>query len=83
MQLGLALLSFDIAAGLVSNLSRSTQRFWRSRGDVTRKAYVLLHVALYPIIAVLLVGPGTTWLILVAGVAAKVGAFQMRGAHNA
>ncbi|MFM7824925.1 MAG: hypothetical protein ACKO8K_02410, partial [Candidatus Limnocylindrus sp.] len=29
MQLGLALLSFDIAAGLVSNLSRSTQRFWR------------------------------------------------------
>ncbi|MFM8997112.1 MAG: hypothetical protein ACKOJD_03200, partial [Candidatus Limnocylindrus sp.] len=83
MQLGLALLSFDIAAGLVSNLSRSTQRFWRSRGDATRKAYVLLHVALYPIIAVLLVGPGITWLILLVGVAAKVGAFQMRGAHNA
>lgn len=83
MQLGLALLSFDIAAGLVSNLSRSTQRFWRSRSDVMRKAYVLLHVALYPIIAILLVGPGITWLILLVGVAAKVGAFQMRGAHNA
>ena len=67
--------SFDLAAGLISNLSQSTQGFWRSQSFSLKVAYVIVHLTLYPIVLITLVGTALTLWILLVILTAKIFAF--------
>lgn len=67
--------SFDLAAGLTSNLSQSTQEFWRSQSFSLKVAYVIVHLTLYPFVLITLVGVSVTLWILLVILIAKILAF--------
>ena len=67
--------SFDLAAGLTSNLSQSTQGFWRSQSFSLKVAYVIVHLTLYPFVLITLVGVSVTLWILLVILTAKIFAF--------
>lgn len=67
--------SFDLAAGLISNLSQSTQGFWRSQSFSLKVAYVIVHLTLYPFVLITLVGVSVTLWILLVILTAKIFAF--------
>jgi hypothetical protein len=67
--------SFDLAAGLISNLSQSTQGFWRSQNFSLKVAYVIVHLTLYPFALITLVGASVTLWILLVILTAKIFAF--------
>ena len=69
--------SFDLAAGLISNLSQSTQDFWRSQSFFLKGAYVIVHLTLYPIALIALVGVSVTLWILLVTLTAKIFAFTV------
>jgi len=69
--------SFDLAAGLISNLSQSTQGFWRSQSFPLKIAYVIVHLTLYPIVLITLVGTALTLWILLVILTAKIFAFTV------
>ena len=73
----LMVLSFDLAAGLISNLSQSTQDFWRSQSFFLKGAYVIVHLTLYPIALITLVGVSVTLWILLVTLTAKTFAFTV------
>ena len=67
--------SFDLVAGLTSNLSQSTQEFWRSQSFSLKVAYVIVHLTLYPFVLITLVGVSVTLWILLVILTAKIFAF--------
>jgi hypothetical protein len=75
MQLCLLLLAFDLAAGLVSNLSASTRAFWRARPASLQRAFIVLHVSAYPLAIWALAGTGAVAALLLVILAAKIAGF--------
>ncbi|MFM2193842.1 MAG: hypothetical protein RLZZ460_512 [Chloroflexota bacterium] len=67
--------AFDLAAGLVSNLSRSTRTFWLAQKLHLRRAYVLVHLLAYPLAIWALVPSVELGVLLSAVLAAKIFAF--------
>ena len=76
-QIILFILSFDIAAGLISNLSQSTRAFWTSQSSLLKGTYIVLHVFVYPIMLWLLTGWSVLFLIVLIPLAAKILAFSI------
>ncbi|MBU6333960.1 MAG: hypothetical protein KGS47_06105 [Chloroflexi bacterium] len=76
MRLILLFLAFDLAAGLVSNLSASTRAFWRARPRGWRWAFIVLHASVYPLAIWSLAGTGAIMWILLAVLLAKIAAFS-------
>jgi hypothetical protein len=76
MRLILLFLAWDLAAGLVSNLSASTRAFWRARPQGWRWAFIAVHGSVYPLVIWSLVGPGAVMWILMAALLAKIAAFS-------
>jgi hypothetical protein len=73
--------AFDLVAGLVSNLSTSTQVFWRSRAKPLQVTYVLVHALAYPLLLWSITGGGLVWWLLLTVLAAKTTAF-VRGLRS-
>ena len=67
--------AFDLAAGFVSNLTRSTRTFWSAQKLRLRGAYVLVHLIAYPLAIWALVPSAELGVLLSAVLAAKIGAF--------
>lgn len=72
-------LAFDLAAGFVSNLSKSTRSFWSSRSFFLRASYVLAHLSVYPMAIWLLVSSDLLNGLLTAILGAKILAFIIGG----
>lgn len=72
-------LAFDLAAGFVSNLSKSTSSFWSSRSFFLRASYVLAHLSVYPLAISILVSSSVLGGLLALVLAAKILAFIIRG----
>jgi len=67
--------AFDLAAGFVSNLTRSTRTFWSAQKLRLRGAYVLVHLIAYPLAIWALAPSAELGVLLSAVLAAKIGAF--------
>lgn len=70
-------LSFDIAAGWVSNLSESTRSFWKRRSLVLQVSYIVLHLAVYPAALWVLTDSVGVWGLLIMALLGKLGAFMV------
>lgn len=71
----LFVLAFDVAAGLVSNLSVATRRFWSERSLFLRATYVVLHLLAYSLAIWVLVSSALWGSVLSAVLGAKIVAF--------
>lgn len=74
-QVVLFLLSFDIAAGWVSNLSASTRHFWRQRSRALHVAYVVAHLTVYPLLLWTLIDSLWIRALLLLALLGKLSAF--------
>ena len=73
----LFILSFDIAAGWVSNLSESTRSFWKKRSRALQVSYIVIHLAVYPVALWVLTNSVWMWGFLFLALLGKVGAFMV------
>lgn len=68
-------LTFDIAAGWISNLSESTRSFWKKRSRALQVSYIVIHLGLYPVALWVLTDSVWVWGFLLIALLGKLGAF--------
>ena len=73
----LFLLAFDIAAGWLSNLTESTRSFWKTRSRALQVSYIVIHLAVYPVVLWVLTDSVWVWGFLFMALLGKLGAFMV------